>query len=93
MSDLAPVKNRLVPAFGEVKSAWCVDSGCSFMKFVVRSFILRALPYGVMYLCMLGLKSDGGVRHDCIAVLRALLATLSARSLPGMPTWPGSQQR
>ena len=45
MSDSAPVKNRLFSVIAQAKSAWCVDSGCSFMKFVVACFILRALPY------------------------------------------------
>ena len=31
--------------------------------------------------------------QGCKSVLRALLAALSAHSLPGMPTWLGSQQR
>ena len=47
----------------------------------------------VMYLWMLALKSEGGVRQGRMSVLRAVLAALSARSLPGMPTWPGSQHR
>ena len=29
-----------------MESAWCVDSGCSFMKFVVACFVPHALPYG-----------------------------------------------
>ena len=33
------------------------------------------------------------MRQGCMSVLRAVLAALSARSLPRMPTWPGSQQR
>ena len=40
-----------------------------------------------------GLKSEGGMRQGCMSVVRAALAALSARSLPRMPTWPGSQQR
>ena len=46
MSDSASVKNRLVLAIVQVKSAWCIDSGCNFMKFVVGCFVPRALPYG-----------------------------------------------
>ena len=53
MSDSAHVKNRLFPAIVQAESAWCVDNGCSFMKFVVGCFVPRALPYiAVMYLCM-----------------------------------------
>ena len=51
-SDSAPVRNRLFSAIAQGKSAWSVDSGCSFMKFVVACFIPRALPYG----------SDVGIR-------------------------------
>ena len=40
-----------------------------------------------------GFGSEGGMRQGCMLVLRAVLAALSARSLPRMPTWPGSQQR
>ena len=47
----------------------------------------------VMYLWMLGLKSEGGVRQGCLWVMCAVLAALSVHSLPGMPTWPGSQRR
>ena len=47
----------------------------------------------VMCLRMTGWKSEGGMRQGCMSVLRAALAALSARSLPRMPTWPGSQQR
>ena len=47
----------------------------------------------VMCLRMIGLKSEGGMRQGCMSVLRAVLAALSARSLPRMPTWPGGQQR
>ena len=32
-------------------------------------------------------------RQGCTSVLLAILAALSARSLTGMPTWPGSHQR
>ena len=38
VSDSAPVKNRLFPASAQAKSARCVDSGYSFMKFVVGCF-------------------------------------------------------
>ena len=47
----------------------------------------------VIYLWMLGLNSKSGVRQSCTSVLLAILAALSARSLTGMPTWPGSHHR
>ena len=40
----------------------------------------------VICLRMMGLKSEGGMRQGC-------MSALSARSLPRMPKWPGSQQR
>ena len=47
----------------------------------------------VMYLRMLCLKPTGGMKQVCMSVRCAVLAAPSARSLPGMPTWPSSQQR
>ena len=41
----------------------------------------------VMYLWMLGLKSEGGERQGSMSVLRALLAAIPARSFPGMATF------
>ena len=44
----------------------------------------------VICLRMMGLKSEGGMRQGCMSVLRAVLAALSARSLPRMLTWPNA---
>ena len=89
----APVKNRLVPVIVQVKSAWCVDSECNFMKFVVGCFVPRALPYGSNVFVCVRSKIRGWGETRLHGGSGALLAALSARSLPGMPTWPGSQQR
>ena len=92
MSNSTPAKNGLIPAVVQMMSAWLVNNGCNFMKFVERCFVPHVLPYGSdVYLRMSGLKSEGVVRQGCRSVLRAVVAALSARSLPGMPTWPGSQ--
>ena len=63
-------------------SAWFVNSECNFMKFVELCLVPCVLPDG-----------QGWGEKGCMSVLSALLASLSVRSLPGMPTWPGSQQR
>ena len=34
MSDSTPVKNGLIPAGAQMMSAWLVNDGCDFMKFV-----------------------------------------------------------
>ena len=34
MSDSTPVKNRLIPAGAQMMSAWLINDGCDFMKFV-----------------------------------------------------------
>ena len=34
MSDSTPVKNRLIPAGAQMMSAWLVNDGCDFVKFV-----------------------------------------------------------
>ena len=94
MSDSTPVKNRLIPAGVQMTGAWLVNDGCDFVKFVKWCLVPRILPHMVvMYLRMTGLKSEGGMRRGCMSVPRAVLAALSTRSLPRMPTWPGSQQR
>ena len=33
MSDSTPVKNGLIPAGAQMRSAWLVNDGCDFMKF------------------------------------------------------------
>ena len=34
MSDSTPVKNELIPAGAQMRSAWLVNDGCDFVKFV-----------------------------------------------------------
>ena len=34
MSDATPIKNRLIPAGAQMMSAWLVNDGCDFVKFV-----------------------------------------------------------
>ena len=34
MSNLTPVKNRLIPVVVQMMSAWFDNDGCNFMKFV-----------------------------------------------------------
>ena len=34
MSDSTPVKNELIPAGAQMMSAWLVNDGCDFVKFV-----------------------------------------------------------
>ena len=93
-STLSLVKNGLIPAVVQMMSACFVNNGCNCMKFMkfhegVSSHVFSHMV--VIHLWMLGLQSEGGVRQDCMLVRRALLPALSARSLPGMPTCPGSQ--
>ena len=34
MSDSTPVKNGMIPADAQMMSAWLVNDGCDFVKFV-----------------------------------------------------------
>ena len=43
MSNSTPIKNGLIPAVVQMMSAWLVNNGCNFMKFV-ESYVLHKPP-------------------------------------------------
>ena len=89
MSNSTLVKNGLMLAVVQM-SAWFVNNGCNFIKFIsdVLSHVFCYIAVMYLWMLLLGLKSEDGMRQGCISVLHGLLAALSARSLPGNPTWP-----
>ena len=45
MSDSTPVKNRLIPGGVQMMTAWLVNDGCDFVKFVKWCLVPHVLPH------------------------------------------------
>ena len=69
MSNSTSGKNSLILKTFQVSCAWFIY-GASGGSSLFRGFLSHSFCHLVfMYLCMIGLKSEGGVRNGCMLLL------------------------
>ena len=97
MPNSTPVKNGLIAAVVQMMSAWFINTGVVGIAWPFLSGVsCTCLPCGSDVLVNVRFQirrrgETGG--YMTVSSACCFGSSISARSLPGMPTWSGSQQK